>query len=1145
MRKFLRIVASVLALTVSFTLFAQTDVINGTVTSENGEPLIGAGVLVKGSTTRGVITDVNGRYSIPATKGETLVFSSLGYTTKEVALTGATKVDVVLQEDANMLEETLVVGYAPMRKSDFTGSIASLKSEELQKTTPTLGQALVGRVAGVEVRQTDGGPGSGVNIRIRGVNSLTASTAPLYVVDGYPVASDDLINPNDIESIEILKDAASAAIYGSRGASGVVLITTKRGNQNQKASVTYDFSYGVQTLGYKIDLLNAKEFAELYVDAHNNSYWAMCQKAGITYDPKDNNETRVKKLADAGVKANQGDIGLNPFFWDFNKNDYAATAFMYDTDWQDEVFKPAGVMRHNVTVQGGTKDIRYMASVGWLDQDGIISPSGHKQLNARINVDAKVNKYLSVSANYALTDAKTREVKTYGRSNSGGEQSEGGDGMIMGTLVAIPNFPAYIDENTFAGNNTAWVEYTASQANPASLFLSYNTPGNLARSWGELLGSTWTFNTSENPLVIANDLKIQRNRVRHNVSVSATFEPIKDLKFKALLGRMWNNENYSKYRPVSIGAGGTIAYNETLKTSNNYGIKRSNKDEDSLGEFTVNWKKTFGKNHRIDALAGFTIQDHTYEGIGIMANKFENDRIEDIVATIDKTAVQEYGVNRYEYNLLSYLARLNYSYADRYTITGSFRADGSSRFGASSKWGYFPSVSAGWTITNEPFLKNLVDGIVSARLRASWGMSGNNNIGNYASIATISNGTTAIGNSVVATSYEGSFVDSGLSWETTKQTNIGLDLGFLNGRINLIANYYNSLSTDVLYSLGIPSISGSTSTTTNLGDSKIRNQGFDIQLDARILEGPVTWTVGTNFSLNRNKVEAISEGVDQIINNTMRSSPTHITKVGYPIGSLQGYRTMGIMTEADYQNVLKDRAVYTANGNKFPDGYTLQGPAVPDYGLEYLSPGNVIYNDVNKDNKIDSKDMEIIASPYPDFTGGFNTALAWNGFDLSVGFAYSVGAHLVNFNDYYCYNMEGSGNQYGIVRERYRSEEQPGNGFVPKAFRHGNKNTGMKISDRYIDTADYLRLSTACIGYTFPKALCNKIKLQGLRIYVSGDNLFTLTNYRGFNPEVDTYGNQANRTTKEQKSNGNLMPGFDWGTYPVSRIITGGVKITF
>lgn len=526
-----------------------------------------------------------------------------------------------------------------------------------------------------------------------------------------------------------------------------------------------------------------------------------------------------------------------------------------------------------------------------------------------------------------------------------------------------------------------------------------------------------------------------------------------------------------------------------------------------------------------------------------MAKQFTDNRIPDISATVDPKAVEEYGVSRSEYNLLSYLARVNYSYSDRYSLTGSFRADGSSRFGSKSKWGYFPSISAGWTLSNEPFLKDKLPGM-TFRIRGSWGMSGNNNIGNYASIATIGTGTTAMGGSVTSTAYEKAFVDPTLSWETTKQTNIGLDLSFFNGRLNLIGNYYISNTSDVLYQLGIPSISGSTSTTTNLGDSKIQNKGFDIQLDARILEGPVTWTVGTNISVNRNKVLYLSDGVDEIYNTTMRSAQTHVTKVGHPIGSFLAYRTDGIMSEADYQNVLKDREVFEANGKSFPEGYVLKGPAVPDYALEYLSPGNVIYHNTNGDNKITEADREIIGTPYPDFTGGFNTAISFKNFDIALGFTYSVGAQVINFNDYYCYNMEGSGNQYGVVRNRWKSDAEPGNGYVPRAFRHGTKNTGMKISDRYIDDADYLRLSTASIGYTFPKKVCEKLHIQGLRVYVNGDNLFTLTNYRGFNPEVDQY-STGGKTVAENKSNANMMPGFDWGSYPVARVITAGFKLTF
>ena len=1141
MSKFMKAIASFcLLVLVSFSLAAQNNVISGSVVSANGEPIIGAGVVVKGAPTRGVVTDAGGHYSIPAAKGETLVVSCLGYASKEVLLTGSTRVDVVLEEDTSLIDETIVVGYAPMRKSDFTGSIASVKSEELQKSTATLGSALVGRVAGVEVRQANGSPGAGVDIRVRGVNSLTASVKPLYVVDGYPVADDDYINPNDIESVEILKDAASAAIYGSRGASGVVLITTKRGGNDEKAKVTYDVSYGIQTLGRRIDLLNAREFAELYVEARNNSYWAYCMKAGVPYSPKDDNDTRIANLKAGGVSTNFGTVGLHPFFWDFSKNDYASTAFMYDTDWQSEYFKPAGMMRHNVSVTGGSKNIKYMASVGYLDQDGIIHPSGHKQVNARINLDAQVSKKLGFQVNYSMTDTKTREAKTYGRANGGGENSEGYDGATQACILSIPNFPAY---NTVTPSG-AWIDANVNGNNTADLWLSYNQAGMIARSWQQFFGGNWSINGAENPVVIAQDLAINSTKIRNNLTVAATYELIPGLKLKAQLGRLWYNQTWTKYRPTSIGAGSTIAYSPNLETSQHYAISTATGEQDSLGEFTANYKKAFG-NHHIDALAGFTVQDHTYKKIGIKAISFTDNRIQDIVATVDGNQVQEYNVGRYEYNLVSYLGRVSYAYADRYTVTGSFRADGSSRFGRDSKWGYFPSVSAGWTITNEPFLKEAVDGIVSARLRASWGMSGNNNIGNYASIATIATGTAVIGSSIEATAYESSFVDAGLSWETTKQTNIGLDLGFWNGRVNLIANYYNSISTDVLYDLNIPSISGSTSTKTNLNDSKIRNRGFDIQLDARILQGPVTWTVGTNFSLNRNKVLFLSEGMDEILNSTMRSSQTHITKVGYPIGSFLAYRTLGIMSTADYQNVLKDREVYIANNNSFPAGYTLKGPAVPDYSMEYLSPGNVIYNDVNGDNFISSADREILGDAYPDFTGGFNTRLSWKGFDIGLGFTYSMGAKLVNFNDYYAYNFEGSGGGYGVMRDRWKSDAEPGTGTVPRAFRHGNKNTGLKVSDRYLDTADYLRLSTANIGYNFPRTVCEKMRISGLRVYVNGDNLFTLTNYRGFNPEVDAINNTFGKTSTETKSNTNMMPGFDWGSYPIARIITVGAKLTF
>ena len=481
--------------------------------------------------------------------------------------------------------------------------------------------------------------------------------------------------------------------------------------------------------------------------------------------------------------------------------------------------------------------------------------------------------------------------------------------------------------------------------------------------------------------------------------------------------------------------------------------------------------------------------------------------------------------------MMSYLARLNYSFDDRYTVTGTFRADGSSRFGVNNRWGYFPSVSAGWTLSNEPFLKDALENIATVRIRASWGKSGNNDIGNYSSIAGISTGSYAFGTTAVSTSRLGGFADSELGWETTTQTNIGLDLGFFNSRLNVIANYYNSISTDILYNAPISAISGFTSSTTNMTDAKIRNRGFDLQVDARLLTGKVKWNVSTNISINRNKVVSLG-GLDDILSTSERSVQSHITKEGYPIGSFYGYKAVGIMSELDYKNALKDREVYLANGSKFPAGYTLQGPAVPSYALDDLSYGNTIWKDVSGDGVIDTNDKTILGNAYPDFTGGFSTSLSWKGFDLGASFTYSYGGEVINFQDYYLFNVEGSSNQYAIAADRYVSDTNPGRNNVPIATRISVTNQSLKLSSYYVEDASYFRCSNITLGYTLPKRLLRKIGVESCRVYVSGDNLFTITDYRGYNPEVS------------YKSS-NLMPGFDWGCYPLSRIYSVGLNLTF
>ena len=465
-------------------------VVTGTVKTISGEPVIGASVIVL-ETNRGNVTGLEGDFSVEATPGQTLSVSFLGYNTQQIKVGSQTSFDITLTEDSKQISEVLVVGYTPMRKSDFTGSIASVKASELSATTPTVGQSLVGKVAGVEVHQTSGAPGDGVTIRVRGVNSLSASSAPLYVIDGYPASEDVFINPNDIESIDILKDAASAAIYGSRGASGVVLITTKRGKDGEAAKVSYDFSYGIQQLDHKVDLLNSTQFRDLLIDARNNSYRLRATAAGVSWSPYDDNTIRAAK----GFSL--AEVGIHPMCYDFTTR--TPVTPQYDTDWQDELFSNAGIMRHNVSVIGGTKAIKYMASVGYMDQYGIIAPSNHNRINARINLDAQITKHLTASISYSMYDAKNTVVQAEGRMIN--------DGVIQSALMYLPNLPAY-EEN-----------------------------GDYARSAMIRMKTDWGMNFPENPLAIANELDINEKMSRHNLNLNLVYEFLPDLKLSARLGQ--------------------------------------------------------------------------------------------------------------------------------------------------------------------------------------------------------------------------------------------------------------------------------------------------------------------------------------------------------------------------------------------------------------------------------------------------------------------------------------------------------------------------------------------------------------------------------------------------------------------------------
>ncbi|HEY9486930.1 MAG TPA: SusC/RagA family TonB-linked outer membrane protein, partial [Chryseosolibacter sp.] len=735
--------------------------ISGVVTDENNQTLPGVSISEK-STSNGTVTDENGAFTLMVSPGATLVLSYIGYVSQEVTVNDQTRFSIQLKEDVLMLDEVVAVGYQTMRKTDITGSISSVKAKELNLSAPTVGQSLVGKVAGVQISQVSGAPYVGTKIRVRGVGSINASSDPLYVVDGYPAGNDVFINPNDIESIDILKDAASAAIYGSRAAGGVVIITTKRGSEG-KGKLEYDYQFGIHRLSDKVDMLNSEQFGQLVIDGRNGTYRDLVENAGKPWTDamySDDNATRIANVGNASA------VSIPAYLYDFPSQTLIKP--QHDTDWQDELYRNAPMHRHNLSFSGGTNQVRYALSGGYQKQDGIIVSTGQERLNFRANIDAEVSSKLKVGANLSMTSADSREVEE-GRFNKG---------PILGALVYHPIFKAYNEDGTLSKNEAA--------------------------SQQALYG----FQSIENPVALAMETDINRKGLRGTYSGNAQYEILPGLTAKANLGWQTYNEKYEYYLPTSLSSGANppgspqsiAAAKATAQTL---------AQEDQLAEFTVNYHKEIG-DHRIDFLGGYSAQKTTSDLISVSAQGFQNDRIPEITGKGADPANFYLNSNtgKSTHTLLSYFARAGYRYMDKYFLMASFRTDGSSRFGPLNRWGYFPSVSAGWTISNESFYADMVGTSSTLKLRASWGLSGNNNIGNYGHEQVIGNpGGVVFGNSITTAMWSGSIKDQNLGWESTSQYNVGLDLGLLNDRLQLITNFYISRSFDLLFNQPISAVS--------------------------------------------------------------------------------------------------------------------------------------------------------------------------------------------------------------------------------------------------------------------------------------------------------------------------------------------------
>jgi TonB-dependent starch-binding outer membrane protein SusC len=1048
--------------------------VSGTVTDQNNQPLPGVSVFEK-KTKKTTVTDANGRYSINVEEGAVLVFSYIGYDNQEVSVNGRQNINIVLKESSNTLNEVVAIGYQKIRKSDVTGAISSVKASEMNLTSPTVGQALVGKVAGVQVSQTSGAPYSGTKIRVRGIGSINASSDPLYVIDGYPAGNNVSINPEDIETIDILKDAASAAIYGSRASGGVVLITTKRGTDG-KGRFEYDVQGGISQLAKKVKLLDANQFIQLLIDGRNNAYKDLWVNAGQTWNDSmfgDVNTTRTTKLGTLGISAGSS-VSIPADLYNFSTQQ--AIPATYNTDWQDELYRNAAFQRHNLSFSGGTKDVKYFLSGGYQNNDGIVTNTNQKVTNFRGNIDGKVSERLRVGANISYTQNDNREVRE-GRYDLS---------PMMSALIYLPYLPAR-DAN----------------GNPIQFGM-----GALASQYG--------IQNPENPLATVEQLKITRKGARSTYNANATYKILDGLDFKANLGTQTYNEKYDFYLPTSLSNGNNAPYSTAAITAAN-AIAQTLSQVDQLGEFTLNYNKTFGK-HKIDVLGGYSAQKTTSDLIRISATGFQNDKIGEIT---DKGAEAGFltlitdGANKTAKatnTLLSYFGRFSYNYAGKYFLTGSFRRDGSSRFGPLNKYGNFPSIAAGWNLSEEDFYNSFLGEQSTVKLRASWGLSGNNNIPNYRTAQEMSApGGVVFGNAVSTAIWPNAIQDSKLGWESTSQYNFGADVSLFKNRLNIIANYYLSYSYNLLFNQPISAVSGSSSILTNLADSKIRNKGFDIQLDGRIIQNQdFTLGLSGNIAVNHNKVLNMGGASTIYTAGAERSYITHVTQEGQPVGMFYGFKVLGRVTADNLGKVAPSAS--STNPAKIGDLYFQD------------TDGNGIVNDADK---------TVIGTPYPKFTYGFALNTSYKTFDLRASFNGSYGNQVLDGQDYYLYNFEGSGNQYVDVANRYRNEANPGSGLNYRASRAGTQSNSTRLSSFYIQDGSYFRCTNITLGYSFPKQLANTLKVSNIRVYASVDNAFTITDYKGYNPEVD------------YSAGNNLAPGVDYGNYPLARTYNLGVKLTF
>ena len=1041
----LRGVLTLLALMLAFAASAQNR-ITGKVVDENGQPAIGANVLVKG-TTQGVSTDLNGAYSLSAGKQAVLVFSYLGYKTQEITVGTQTQIDVTLEPEANVMDEVVVVGYGAVKRSDLTGSVASVSAKDVEGyKSASVMEALGGQIAGVQITATDGTPGAGFDIKVRGVGSVNGDTSPLYIVDGFQVDNIDYLSNSDIESIEVLKDASSSAIYGSRAANGVVMVTTKSGKVGRPV-VTYNGSASYREIAGQLELLSPYEFVRLQVEA-----WP-------------------DKFSDTYYKVGNDDDGI-PYRYQ-SIEDYRNSR---GVDWQSETFRPTWSQDHNVSVSGGSDKTKYSFSLSDFLENGIFTNSAFNKITGKMRVNHKISKHVSIDAtvNYANTDKR-------GMGTSG---DNGRFNMLGQILRARPTGGLRMTDEQLLASAIDPLELEASES------LSQVNPIKQAES---------VTNTTKSEMWSAN--------------VALNFDFGHGWSFRtAGTYNTTNTRLYQFYREGSKEAyrNGQMPYGSNRFTRN---VRWTN-----YNYLTYKYARKHG--HAFDVMLGqeTSFQGSEYTVAGATDFPFDNLGNNNLGLGATPTTANS---SRSEKMLVSFFARANYNYRDRYLLTATVRADGSTVFSENNKWGFFPSFSAAWRISEEAFLKDQ-EVVSNLKLRLGWGVVGNDRIANYLSMNLYSQGKYGYGNGLITVLQPKQLPNLDLKWEASQSTNLGIDLGLFDNRLNITADFFLKDTKDLLMAANKAYVSGFSSQWQNVG--KIRNKGIELSLNSTNIasRGGFRWTTDFNISFIRNELRALADGAKTMYTsaswNSDYSGYDYMARVGQSLGLIYGYVFDGVYQTSDFN-------VNAATGAfELKEGVT----DITSHAGRAVQPGMVKYKDIDGDGVITTADRTKIGNGTPSWYGGITNTLSYKGVDLSFMFQFNYGNDVYNATRVFAsQSQDQRSNLMAEIADRWTATNASNK--VP-AWDGYVKN---EIYSRFIEDGSFLRLKNLTVGYTFPQLWTRKFYVQKLRLYFTAQNLFVVTGYSGYDPEVN------------MRSSNPMTPSFDWGAYPKSKVYTFGLDLTF